>query len=77
MKDPDVIYLHEAMDAVSMYEWALGDNVGIHTDWHIIENVTSVDNRHVCFSEKLNNIETSKTNSCIKANNMATYLYMR
>jgi hypothetical protein len=40
------------MDAVSMYEWALGDNVGIHTDWNIIENVTTVDNKHVCFFYK-------------------------
>jgi hypothetical protein len=46
MKDPDVKDTTEAMDAVSMYEWALGDNVGIHTDWNIIENVTTVDNKH-------------------------------
>ena len=49
MKDPDVKEATEAMDVVSMYEWALGDNVGIHTDWNIIENVTTLDNKHVCF----------------------------
>jgi hypothetical protein len=49
MKDPDVKEATEAMDVVSMYEWALGDNVGIHTDWNIIENFTTVDNKHVCF----------------------------
>jgi len=49
MKDPDVKDATEAMDVVSMYEWALGDTVGIHTDWNIIENVTTVDNKHVCF----------------------------
>ena len=52
MRDPDVKDTTEAMDAVSMYEWALGDNVGIHTDWNIIENVTTVDNKHVCFFYK-------------------------
>jgi hypothetical protein len=48
------------MDAVSVYEWALGDNVGIHTDWNIIENATTVDNKHVCFNKKINNAETYK-----------------
>ena len=60
MKDPDVKDLTEAMDAVSVYEWALGDNVGIHTDWNIIENATTVDNKHVCFNKKINNAETYK-----------------
>ena len=53
MKDPDVKDATEAMDIVSMYEWALGDNVGIHTDWNIIENFTTVDNKHVCFFKSI------------------------
>jgi len=52
MKDPDVKDLTEAMNVVSIYEWALGDNVGIHTDWNIIENATSVDEKHVRFFYK-------------------------
>jgi hypothetical protein len=44
--------IYGKVDVVSMYEWALGDNVGIHTDWNIIENVTTVDNKHVCFFYK-------------------------
>jgi hypothetical protein len=31
MKDPDIADTTEARDVVGFYEWALGDNVGIHT----------------------------------------------
>jgi hypothetical protein len=31
MKDPDIADSTEARDVVGFYEWALGDDIGIHT----------------------------------------------
>ena len=47
MKDPDIADSTEASDVVGFYEWALGDNVGIHTTWNEIEKDISVDAKYV------------------------------
>jgi hypothetical protein len=47
MKDPDIADTTEARDVVGFYEWALGDDVGIHTTWNEIEKDISVDAKYV------------------------------
>ncbi|OPL20518.1 hypothetical protein AM593_02200, partial [Mytilus galloprovincialis] len=43
MYDPDIKDHTEAQSVVDYYEWALGDNVGIHTIWNEIDNSTVID----------------------------------
>lgn len=47
MYDPDIKDHTEAQGVVDYYEWALGDNVGIHTIWNEIDNATVIDIEHV------------------------------
>ena len=47
MKDPDIADSKEARDVVGFYEWALGDDVGIHTTWNGIVKDISVDPDYV------------------------------
>jgi hypothetical protein len=44
---PDIADSTEARDVVGFYEWALGDDVGIHTTWNEIEKDISVDAKYV------------------------------
>ncbi|XP_076113981.1 uncharacterized protein LOC143082265 [Mytilus galloprovincialis] len=55
MYDPDIKDHTEAQSVVDYYEWALGDNVGIHTVWNEIDNATVVDIEHIQFIVPLNN----------------------
>ena len=54
MTDPDIKQYEEAAGAVNLYEWAIGDDVGIHTLWHIIDNFTILDQKHVRATKMLN-----------------------
>ncbi|CAG2200973.1 unnamed protein product [Mytilus edulis] len=55
MYDPDIKDHTEAQSVIHYYEWALGDNVGIHTIWNEIDNATVVDKEHIQFVVPLNN----------------------
>ncbi|XP_071151404.1 uncharacterized protein, partial [Mytilus edulis] len=54
MYDPDIKDHKAAQSVVTFYEWALGDNVGLHTVWNKIDNLTAVDLEHARFVIYLN-----------------------
>ena len=49
MVDPDIQKYEEAAAVVSVYEWAIGDDVGMHTIWHSLKNITVLDQKHVIY----------------------------
>ncbi|VDI18543.1 Hypothetical predicted protein, partial [Mytilus galloprovincialis] len=54
MFDPDIEDHAEAKSVVYFYEWALGDNVGVHTVWNAIDNGITLDTDHMQFIIPLN-----------------------
>lgn len=43
MYDPDIDDFDEALSVVNMYEWAIGNDIGIHTRWNVV-NSTKLNN---------------------------------
>ena len=43
MYDPDIDDFDEALSVVNMYEWAIGNDIGIHTRWNLV-NSTKLNN---------------------------------
>lgn len=43
MYDPDIDDFDEALSVVDMYEWAIGNDIGIHTRWNVV-NSTKLNN---------------------------------
>ena len=47
MHDPDMSDAVRAMDVVNLYEWAIGDDIGLHTQWNVVSNYTEITNKQV------------------------------
>ena len=50
MYDPDVEDMSEAIDAVTLYEWAIVDGSygeGMYENWRIVNNLQKINNTHV------------------------------
>lgn len=69
MYDPDVEDEEEALSMVNRYEWAIGNDIGVHTQWTQIDvfffsNFTHVSNH--CVNIKLmriiNKVDNKKIN---------------
>lgn len=43
MYDPDIDDFDEALSVVNTYEWAIGNDIGIHTRWNVV-NSTNLNN---------------------------------
>jgi hypothetical protein len=53
MYDPDIDDFDEALSVVNMYEWAIGNDIGIHTRYllfseNIVILINSFDKNNIC-----------------------------
>jgi hypothetical protein len=50
MYDPDIEDMSEAIDAVTLYEWAIVDGSygeGLYENWRIVNNLQKINDTHV------------------------------